>query len=510
MKRIPRSLAERLRDRHVIPFVGAGVSMAVERADGGRLFPSWAELLLRGAKRLEEDGKPDDAGLIRAFLRVKPPRYLDAAQHLRDKLGPLAGFLKDEIDVAPETASEPSLRLAKAVWGLGSRLIITTNYDRVLQWACPRELARDLGTWDIQATASKWCAAAARARGVPWRVVRSPRDPERGTSAPAPWTTVPVACATSTPRSPTTASISSSARSTIRTGSRLVRAVTGSLPADTAAVARSLARLAESTSAAAAAWSRRGGLLDAADAAFPSAAAERRLVTVLSCQLMAGDGSGRPLEAEQLLAAEGPFRDLALPILDRRGAHLAERLDGLTAYFGFPRAREDDAHRGVAAALELAAAVERWSAGASAGGPAASVSLRAGVDTGSVVCTTRPDGRRQVVTGRTGCCAAEIGMATRSGAVLVSAATHRVVRRRFRCEPPSATALCHVARSRQRSIGSWRRGPPATAARRSRPPPSSAGMATCSRFSARSGKCGCGPRSQPSHCRPPRQCPDRG
>ena len=57
MAKIPRSLEEGLRDGRVIPFVGAGVSMAVERVGGGRVFPSWKQLLLDGATRLEQEGK---------------------------------------------------------------------------------------------------------------------------------------------------------------------------------------------------------------------------------------------------------------------------------------------------------------------------------------------------------------------------------------------------------------------------------------------------------------------
>jgi hypothetical protein len=84
--KIPRSLEDGLRDGRVIPFVGAGVSMAVERIAGGRIFPSWKQLLLDGAARLEREGKRAD--LVRALVEDDPPDYLQAAQKLRDKLGP--------------------------------------------------------------------------------------------------------------------------------------------------------------------------------------------------------------------------------------------------------------------------------------------------------------------------------------------------------------------------------------------------------------------------------------
>lgn len=152
MMKIPRSLEEGLRDGRVIPFVGAGVSMAVERAGGGRIFPGWKQLLLDGAAYLEQEGKSAD--VVRALVEDDPPDYLQAAKKLRDKLGPLWGvFLKDAIDVSRSEVADGSLALAQAVWRLGSRLVITTNYDQVLRWSCPESGRDDLKIWDVNAPA---------------------------------------------------------------------------------------------------------------------------------------------------------------------------------------------------------------------------------------------------------------------------------------------------------------------------------------------------------------------
>lgn len=152
---LPRSLEEGLSDGRVIPFVGAGVSMAVERVRGGRMFPSWKRLLLDGAARLEQEGKKAD--VVRALLEDdEEPDYLQAARKLRDKLGSHWGpFLKDAIDVSRSEVAEGSLSLARAVWSLGSRLLITTNYDQVLRWACPEEWRDDLSLWDVNAPAEQ-------------------------------------------------------------------------------------------------------------------------------------------------------------------------------------------------------------------------------------------------------------------------------------------------------------------------------------------------------------------
>ena len=56
MDNLPRHLEEQLRQHKVIPFVGAGVSMAASGNETGeRLFPSWKELLERAADRLQQD-----------------------------------------------------------------------------------------------------------------------------------------------------------------------------------------------------------------------------------------------------------------------------------------------------------------------------------------------------------------------------------------------------------------------------------------------------------------------
>src|SRR5436305_13241691 len=152
--KIPRSLEDGLRDGRVIPFVGAGVSMAVERVGGGRLFAGGKQLLLDGAARVEREGK--SANLVRALVENDPPYYLQAAQELRDKLGPLWGaFLKDAIDVSRAEVADGSLALAQAVWRVGSRLVVTTNCDQVLGWACPAEGRDDLKIWDINAPAEQ-------------------------------------------------------------------------------------------------------------------------------------------------------------------------------------------------------------------------------------------------------------------------------------------------------------------------------------------------------------------
>jgi len=122
----------------------------LDRASRKAVFPSWRQLLLDAADRLEAETKQDEAELVRSLLRVKPPDILQAASRARAALGAVwYDFLKDNLDVQFQTIDPSSLELARHVWTLGSHLIITTNYDEVLEWACPRQ--NDLQSWDIEA-----------------------------------------------------------------------------------------------------------------------------------------------------------------------------------------------------------------------------------------------------------------------------------------------------------------------------------------------------------------------
>ena len=84
----------------------------------------------------------------------RPEDYLGAAKHACDGLGPTwYDFLREQFDRSRESVEESSLDLAREVWGLGSRIVVTTNYDKVLHWSCPDR--DDLIVWDIEAPAEQ-------------------------------------------------------------------------------------------------------------------------------------------------------------------------------------------------------------------------------------------------------------------------------------------------------------------------------------------------------------------
>src|SRR5262249_6720442 len=118
----------------------------------------------------------------------------------------------------------------------------------------------------------------------------------------------------------------------------------------------------------------------------------------------------------------------------RQGGHVARLLgDGVLAYFGYPRAQEDDPVRAVRAARDaleavsaLAAALERELG--------VRLAARAAAHTGRVLVSQIGDHDTPEVFGETPAVAARLQSLADPQAVVVSAATHRLVRQSFACE----------------------------------------------------------------------------
>jgi len=145
-----KELKKLIAQKKVIPFVGAGVSMSVLNKEGNNVFLSWKQLLEKFADKLEESGRDAQAMSVRASLPVKT-NYLSIADDIKDFF-PNEKFyykaLEEFFDIKNGDIDESSLELAKAIWSLKSKLIITTNYDKVLHWASPN--IADTKYWDIQ------------------------------------------------------------------------------------------------------------------------------------------------------------------------------------------------------------------------------------------------------------------------------------------------------------------------------------------------------------------------
>ena len=91
-------------------------------------------------------------------------------------------------------------------------------------------------------------------------------------------------------------------------------------------------------------------------AAAPSAAAERRQLTVMFCDLVGSTALSARLDPEDLRAVIGAYHRCAAAVIERAGGFVAKYMgDGVLAYFGYPRADEHDAERAVRAGLAIAA-----------------------------------------------------------------------------------------------------------------------------------------------------------
>jgi class 3 adenylate cyclase len=123
-----------------------------------------------------------------------------------------------------------------------------------------------------------------------------------------------------------------------------------------------------------------------ASAANPIAArtadvAERRQLTVMFCDLVGSTAMSARLDPEDMREVIRAYQDACSGAVARYDGFVAEFMgDGILAYFGYPRAHEDDAERAVRAGLEISAVVARLETRA---GDA--LQIRIGIATGLVV-----------------------------------------------------------------------------------------------------------------------------
>src|SRR5262249_57363930 len=109
--------------------------------------------------------------------------------------------------------------------------------------------------------------------------------------------------------------------------------------------------------------------------------AVRLHLTVLICDLVRSTALSARLDPEDMRAVMDAYHAACTRITRPYDAFLAEfRGDGILAYFGYPRAHEDDAERTVRAGLDIIAAVGRLETRAGE-----SLAVRIGIASGLVV-----------------------------------------------------------------------------------------------------------------------------
>jgi class 3 adenylate cyclase/predicted ATPase len=166
-----------------------------------------------------------------------------------------------------------------------------------------------------------------------------------------------------------------------------------------------------------------------APAAAPQARpaeAERRQLTVMFVDLVGSTELAGRLDPEDLRDVMRAYQAACTGVVGRLEGHVAKYLgDGVLAYFGWPRAHEDDAERAVRAGLALAEAVGRLDAH-----PEVRLQARVGIATGHVVVGDvigEGASREEAVVGDVPNLAARLQAIAEPGAVVIAATTRRLV-----------------------------------------------------------------------------------
>ncbi|HEY4939957.1 MAG TPA: adenylate/guanylate cyclase domain-containing protein [Rhizomicrobium sp.] len=158
----------------------------------------------------------------------------------------------------------------------------------------------------------------------------------------------------------------------------------------------------------------------------PRDAAERRQLSVMFCDLVDSTALSARLDPEEMRKVIAAYHAACSPIVAEYDGLVAKFMgDGILAYFGYPRAHEDDAERAVRASLAIAAAVARLKTSAPA-----PLKVRIGIATGLVVVGEligEGAAQEQTVVGDAPNLAARLQSLAAPGAVVVSAATRRLI-----------------------------------------------------------------------------------
>ena len=161
---------------------------------------------------------------------------------------------------------------------------------------------------------------------------------------------------------------------------------------------------------------------------------QRKVVTVLFCDLVGSTALGESTDPEALRARmRRYFEDLRV-ILERHGGTVEKFVgDAVMAVFGIPVSHEDDALRAVRAASEMRAAIAEHG-----------LEARIGINTGEVVVGGEGE---TLVTGDAVNVAARLEQAAGAGEIFIGAETHSLVRDAVRVEPVEPLVAQRESRS---------------------------------------------------------------
>src|SRR6516164_2744437 len=201
---------------------------------------------------------------------------------------------------------------------------------------------------------------------------------------------------------------------------------------------RGIAALSAAVGAAApAAASPAGGQRQA------DAAAERRQLTVMFCDLVGSTALSARLDPEELRELIGAYHRCVAEAVRRFDGFVAKYMgDGVLVYFGYPRAHEDDAERAVRAGLGVIDAVGRLDV------KSVNLQARVGIATGLVVVGDligEGSAQEQSVAGETPNLAARLQALAEPDAVVIAASTRRLLGELFEYRDLGAVEVKGIA-----------------------------------------------------------------
>jgi class 3 adenylate cyclase/tetratricopeptide (TPR) repeat protein len=159
--------------------------------------------------------------------------------------------------------------------------------------------------------------------------------------------------------------------------------------------------------------------------------AERRHLTILFCDLVGSTALSTRLDPEDMRELLRAYQEACARVVASYDGYVAKYIgDGVLAYFGYPRAHEDDAERAINTGLDIVAAVRQVRIGE------IELAVRIGIATGPVVVGDLiGEGAAQeaAVTGETPNLAARLQAEAQPNGVVIAEATHRLAGGLFEC-----------------------------------------------------------------------------
>jgi len=185
-----------------------------------------------------------------------------------------------------------------------------------------------------------------------------------------------------------------------------------------------------------------------AGSADAEGAAQRRHMTVLFCDLVASTPLAERLDPEDFREVLAAYQRACALAIERLDGYPARYIgDAVVAYFGYPRAHEDDAQRAVHAALGILE--ELGELNASLKQRQVSLDVRIGLHSGVVVAGEMGTGAmppQHEIVGEMPHIAARIESIAPHGSVVISGQTHDFIEGYFETEPLGEKSLKGVSR----------------------------------------------------------------